>query len=96
MTLSPTLPTEVRMRTRTLRPALVIVAVAASGIIGAACGKKEEAPKAPPRTAAEQRKIDSTIGASKLPGAHGVQGAMKAADSAAARQKVLDSIAKAP
>ena len=83
------------MRRNTLRSSLVIAAVVASGVIGAACSKKEEPPRAP-RTAEEQRKVDSTIGASALPGAHGVQGAMKAADSAAARQKVLDSIAKAP
>jgi hypothetical protein len=88
-------PTEVGMRKNTLRSSLVIAALVTSGAVGAACSKKEEPPREP-RTAEEQRRIDSTIGASALPGAHGVQGAMKAADSAAARKKLLDSIANAP
>ncbi len=64
-------------------------------VIIAACGDTDETPP-PPRDAAQQRAADSTIGASKLPGAQGVQGAPKAADSAAARQRRLDSIANAP
>lgn len=63
-------------------------------IVVACTNGEEETP--PPRDAASQRAVDSTIGASKLPGAQGVQGALKAADSAAARQRQLDSIAKAP
>ena len=39
-----------------------------------------------------QRERDSVLGASKLPGAHGVRGALKAADSAAARNTRLDSV----
>lgn len=35
---------------------------------------------------------DSVIGASGLPGAAGVQGALRVADSAAARQRALDSL----
>jgi hypothetical protein len=40
----------------------------------------------PERTAAEQRTHDSIIGASSLPGARGVAGAVRAADSADARR----------
>jgi hypothetical protein len=81
---------------RSLRPLILpgLLAIAiAFGVV--ACNKKEETP-APPRTAEQQRKIDSTVGASRLPGAGGVQGALRAQDSAAARQRQLDSIAKAP
>ena len=60
-----------------------------------ACANDSDAPP-PPRTAEQQRAIDSTIGASKLPGAKGVQGALNAADSAAARAAQLDSLSKAP
>ncbi len=82
------------MRTQTAR--LTILATFAALVLGAAsCSQKPEDPP-PPRTAAEQRAIDSTIGASKLPGAHGVQGALRASDSAAARAARLDSIANAP
>jgi hypothetical protein len=70
-------------------------AIAIGLFLIAACSKEPETP-APPREAAAQRAVDSTIGASRLPGAQGVQGALKAADSAAARQRQLDSIAKAP
>lgn len=40
-----------------------------------------------------QRERDSAIGASKLPGARGVRGALGASDSAAARNARLDSVA---
>jgi hypothetical protein len=82
---------------RSLRPLIlpgVLALAIAFGLF--ACGKKEETPPAQPRTAEQQRKIDSTVGASGLPGAHGVQGALRVQDSAAARQKQLDSIMKAP
>ena len=59
------------------------------------CGGKADEP-APTRTKEQQRAADSTIGASALPGARGVQGAMKAADSAAARNRELDSLSKLP
>ena len=39
-----------------------------------------------------QRERDSVLGASKLPGARGVQGALRASDSAAARNARLDSV----
>ncbi len=41
--------------------------------------------------ASTQRERDSVIGASKLPGAGGVRGALRAADSAAARNARIDS-----
>ncbi|MGE0354425.1 MAG: hypothetical protein AB7I33_03675 [Gemmatimonadales bacterium] len=40
------------------------------------------------------RERDSVIGASKLPGAAGVRGALRATDSAAARNARLDSVAQ--
>jgi hypothetical protein len=39
-----------------------------------------------------QRERDSVLGASKLPGAQGVRGAIRAQDSAAARNARLDSV----
>jgi len=41
---------------------------------------------------ATQRERDSVLGASKLPGAAGVRGAIRAADSAGARNARLDSV----
>jgi len=67
----------------------------AASVVGAACSKPgDDAP--PPRTPAEQRAIDSTVGASRLPGARGVQGALRASDSAAARSRTLDSLSWNP
>lgn len=43
-----------------------------------------------------QRARDSVIGASKLPGASGVRGAMRAADSAQARRLLEDSVTRIP
>jgi hypothetical protein len=43
-----------------------------------------------------QRERDSAIGASSLPGAGGVRGALGANDSAAARNARLDSLANQP
>lgn len=42
-----------------------------------------------------ERERDSVIGQSQLPGAQGVQGALDASDSAAARNARIDSIAAA-
>jgi hypothetical protein len=41
---------------------------------------------------ATERQRDSVIGASQLPGAAGVRGALRAGDSAAARNARLDSL----
>jgi hypothetical protein len=46
-----------------------------------------------PAPARSQRARDSAIGASNLPGAQGVRGALRADDSAAARNARLDSVA---
>jgi hypothetical protein len=44
------------------------------------------------RPEATERQRDSVIGASQLPGAAGVRGAVRAADSAAARNARIDSL----
>ncbi len=64
-------------------------------IAAAACGAIDAPPPAE-RTAAEKRAADSTIGASRLPGAGGVQGALRVSDSAAARARAIDSLAQTP
>lgn len=81
------------MRESTSR--IATLAVLSALIVATSCSKEPETP-VPPRTPAEQRAIDSTIGASKLPGASGVQGALRASDSAAARAARLDSAANEP
>jgi hypothetical protein len=58
--------------------------------IAAACAAEKPEPPA-----LSQRQRDSIIGASALPGAAGVRGALSAQDSAARRQARLDSIARA-
>jgi len=75
-----------------MKPFFTVIAAA---LIGGACSS-EPTPEPPQRTKAEQRTVDSTVGASKLPGARGVQGALAASDSMAARNAQLDSAAKAP
>ena len=70
-----------------MRRLLVVLALAALPAMG--CGKKEEAPAKPQMT---ERQRDSVIGASKLPGARGVQNALRAQDSIQARNNRLDSI----
>lgn len=50
----------------------------------------------PPRRALSERQRDSTIGASQVPGARGVQGALRAADSAVARRAREDSVGREP
>lgn len=57
----------------------------------AACGASK--PKPAPLT---QRQHDSVIGASGLPGATGVRGATRLADSQAARNARLDSASRQP
>jgi hypothetical protein len=59
-------------------------------LAGGACARGENAE---PTMDLTQRQRDSAIGASKLPGAHGVTRALGAADSAAARNTRLDSLA---
>jgi hypothetical protein len=61
-------------------------------VVLASCGGSE-----PPRQSADtltRRQRDSAIGASGLPGARGVQRALQAADTAAARRARLDSLGR--
>lgn len=64
-------------------------------VIGAACagGAGEEGAAGDTLT---RRERDSLIGQSRLPGAQGVRGAMRAADSAAARAARADSVSGNP
>lgn len=55
-------------------------------------GCKEE----PARPALTERQRDSVIGQSRLPGAQGVRGAMRAGDTAAAHNALRDSLAREP
>jgi hypothetical protein len=48
------------------------------------------------RPPATERERDSVIGASRLPGAKGVQGALRASDSADSRRAREDSVAREP
>lgn len=70
---------------RAVRPLMLTLLTA-----GVACSQPKTPADAPAQT---QRQRDSVIGASSLPGAAGVRGAMSASDSAAARKARLDSIA---
>jgi hypothetical protein len=56
------------------------------------CGADHAEPQAPK----SQRQRDSAIGASRLPGAQGVGGALKAADSAASRRAQEEAAAREP
>jgi hypothetical protein len=61
-------------------------------LLAVAC-VQDSSSHAPGRT---QRERDSALGASNLPGAGGVRGALRADDSAAARNARLDSLANQP
>ncbi len=50
----------------------------------------------PPEPVRTQRERDSIIGQSRLPGAQGVRGAMRAGDTAAAHNVLRDSLAREP
>ncbi|HSJ10092.1 MAG TPA: hypothetical protein VK928_09260 [Longimicrobiales bacterium] len=60
-------------------------------LVLAGCGGADREAAAPADTLT-QRQRDSIVGASSLPGAGGVRRAMDVADSAAARQSVIDTI----
>jgi hypothetical protein len=72
-----------------MRLALLWIAVP---IALAAC-RADHAERGAPAT---ERERDSVIGASKLPGARGVQGALRVSDSADSRRVREDSIAREP
>lgn len=59
--------------------------------LGCSSQQEQEAPKT-----LTQRQRDSVVGASSLPGASGVRGALRVADSAAARRALVDSMAQVP
>ena len=71
-----------------LIPAVLVV------FLLSACGggKEAEQGSAVRRDTLTRRQRDSLIGASSLPGAGGVRGALRAQDSAAARRARADSI----
>jgi hypothetical protein len=73
---------------RFYRPAIL-------GILAAcvACGSKGNESEKRPRS---ERERDSIIGASRLPGAQGVRGALRESDAAKARNAQLDSVANQP
>jgi len=60
-------------------------------VVLVACAKAERAP-ATARDTLTTRQRDSVLGASRLPGARGIQRAMRAADTAAAQNARADSI----
>ena len=72
-----------------MRGCLVLAAAA----LVAGCAKPQPAAQA--RDSVSQRRTDSVIGASKLPGAQGVRRALRDQDSAAARNARLDSMQRA-
>ena len=59
-------------------------------VLASACSHR------PRRPAATERERDSVLGASALPGAAGVRGALGASDSARSRNARLDSVATQP
>ena len=61
-------------------------------LVCAACASEKDQAKRP----ATERERDSVLGASRLPGATGVRGALRAQDSAAARNSRFDSVANQP
>jgi hypothetical protein len=77
---------ESRFVEKLMRPCVVCLAAL---LLGTACTKKPPADTA--QDSLTRRQKDSAIGASAIPGAQGVRGAMNAADSAAARTAAIDS-----
>lgn len=70
------------------------VAACLTILLSLGCGPSaEDQEEAPPQT---QRSRDSTIGASVLPGASGVRGALRVSDSATSRKRLIDSMAATP
>jgi hypothetical protein len=61
------------------------------GICFAGCAPKEDGEGG--KHVRSERERDSILGASRLPGARGVRGALGVSDSAAARNARLDSVA---
>lgn len=55
------------------------------------CGKTQQSSRSPGDTLT-RRQRDSVLGASKLPGAQGIRGALRAQDTAAAQNARADSV----
>ena len=72
-----------------MRRFMLIVVVA--GVV-ASCGKSATSPTQ--RAPLTQRQHDSVIGASGLPGAGGIRGAQRVADSLDARRSRIDSASR--
>jgi hypothetical protein len=70
--------------------AVLFTALVLLPVVGA-CRRDDAA-----RPSGSARERDSTIGASRLPGARGVSGALRASDSAAARRAREDSVGVEP
>jgi len=68
-----------------------LICLLALGALGGCNGDRPEH-----RAAMTQRQRDSALGASRLPGASGVAGALKAADSAAARRAQEETAGREP
>ena len=75
-----------------LRPGAVFLCVVVGAWLGCGSGRGDQQAA----DSLTRRERDSIIGASKLPGATGVGAALRAADSAAARRRVEDSLARVP
>jgi|tagenome__1003787_1003787.scaffolds.fasta_scaffold20608988_1 hypothetical protein len=67
-----------------------LVALAIGMVLG--CARQTDAP----RRASSERERDSVLGASRLPGATGVRGALRLSDSAEARNARIDSAGAQP
>ena len=68
---------------------LALCALLLIGVLS--CGSNDSTAR---RDSLTQRERDSMLGASQLPGAQGVRGALKASDSAAARREREDAAAQ--
>jgi hypothetical protein len=73
-----------------MRRFVVLLALAGPVILNG-CGSE-----APAGAARSERERDSVIGQSRLPGAGGVRGSLRASDSAQSRRAIEDSIAATP
>jgi hypothetical protein len=74
-----------------MRRAVMILSVVTVALTACSSGGKDTA-AASDTTKLTQRQKDSVIGASRIPGARGIQKAQRAQDTAAAQAARLDSI----
>lgn len=69
----------------------ILIPVLALAVVAGCSGEQSSADDVPADTIT-QRQRDSAIGASKLPGAQGVRGALEASDAASSRAATIDSL----